>query len=372
MSCENSGFSLFGKTVLHVLTRPACLLFYWLSWHHLCDLCWYGRLYRNVPVLTICFLWWLCAIGYGFWLWSRYKKGRCPLIFHEMLHPQKGLVLSAGTEMTESAGGAEGASGAGGENIRVISADSIKWYIKKRHFCQFFLKNKEVLLLDLREITGEKRDFLNLKLSAVGFPGKGMWRAAAGIFLAVITLRGAGQVAESAIPFRGKLAWFLDDLMSVKTCTLEHDNVYDWGIEGLLEDVREKVDLPQTLCFSDKYELRFAPDGRILIFGVMLYGFDDEKNFADSYLISYNGERSPKITIRLHGAYSALYDPDRSLELLVDAVSRTPLQEIVSKWEGEDCFEILYYGDHQWYGISVFCPENAKQIPFHYFYPKQE
>ena len=201
LSCKNSGGALFGKTFVYVLTRPACLLFYWLSWHHLCDLCWYGRLYRNLPALAVCLLWWLGAIGYGLWLWSRYRKGRCPHIYRVTLSLEKGLVLSAEAE------------GRGSPEARAMSEDTVKWYVKKGQYCQLFTKKKEVLLLDLQGMSEEEKDFLKLNLSAVEFSGNGIWRAAAGIFLVIVTLRGAELAVKSAIPFRGKLSWYVYDWM---------------------------------------------------------------------------------------------------------------------------------------------------------------
>ncbi len=404
MFCENSGTSLFWKAAFHVLTRPVNLVLYWLSWRHLCSLCRYGRLYRNVPVLAVCLVWWLGAIGYGLWLWGRYKKGRRSAVFRKLLPREKGLVLAAGEGAEEAAVRADSAKetvpgGAAETEMREtkpIPEGSVKWYVKRRHFCQLFLKEKEVLLLDLRGLTGEERDFLDVKLSAVSFLGKGIWRAAAGIFLAAVTLCGGRLVAESAVPYQGKLAWYLDDLKDKRTCTLKHDNIYEWGIEGILEDVREKVNLPEALCLATSFNLHFAPDGEIITLDTMLYGFDEKGDFVDSYLISYNRAHSGKITVYLHGASSASYDESRALAPLVEGVSVMPLRETVEEWNGEECFGILYYGSRIWYSsegirlldqdggwqlppydqysfsgysISVFCPENNDLVPARCIYP---
>lgn len=393
LSYENSAGSLFRKIAFHVLTRPVNLALYWLSWRHLCSLCRYGRVARNVPVLAVCLLWWIRAIGYGLLLWNRYKKGRCSAIFHRLLPREKGLGLAAhGAEklaMTEESRGQKPQV----QESRAISEGSIKWYVKRRHFCQFFLKEKEVLLLDLRELTGEERDFLDVKLSAVSPLGKGAWRAMAGILLAAVTLRGGWLVAQSAVPYQGKLAWYLDDLKDKRTCPLKHDNLYEYGIEGILEDVREKVDLPEKLCLATSFNLHFAPDGEILTLDTMLYGFDEEGNFVDSYLISYNRAHSGKLTIYLHGVDGASYDESRALAPLVEAVRVMPLEETVEEWEGEQVFGLLYYGIRQWYSpegirwltrdgswqplpygeytvsgysISLFCPENDDLTPIRY------
>lgn len=402
MSYENSAAALFRKTALHVLTRPVNLALYWLSWHYLCALCRYGQPGRNLPVLAACLLWWLGAIGYGLWLWGRYKKGRCPVVFRRLLVREKGLVL-AGTAQREEAGDAAGDAEPtktvkGDGTRKALGESAVKWYVKRRRFCQFFLEGKEVVLLDLSGFTGEERDFLDVKLSAARPLGKGFWRAAAGIFLAAVTLQGGWMAVQSAIPYRGKLAWYLDDLKNKRTCTLEHDNIYEYGIEGILEDVRQKVDLPEELCLVNGFGLEFGPDGRILALDAMFRGFDGEGNFVDSYLIGYNRAQSGKLTIYLHGAAEAPYDESRALGPLAEAMEVMPLRETVEEWEGEQSFGILYYGVRDWYSpegirllsgdgdwqlprygeysfsgysISVFCPENDNLTPVRYIWTER-
>lgn len=386
LSSANKSGRIFVRTAAYVLTRPPCLAVFWVSWHFLRSLCWYGRLGRNVPILICCLLWWLCAVGYGLWLYKGYSRGgrdgEEPPVFRTLLPDREGLTL-AGTD------------GQGGQREETITGASVKWYVKRKAYCQLFLRDRRTLFLDLRGLGGEEKDFLDLKLSAVSFFGKGTWRAAAGAFLLAVGLHGACQVWESAIPYNGKLSWYLDDLKDKRTVDLWHDNVYDTGIQGVLEDIRRKVDLPETLCLSTSFNLHFAPDGRILTFDTMLNGFDEDGEFTGSYLITYNERRSRKITIYLHGADSGTYQQEKDLKPLVDAVSVMPLRETVEAWEGESCYGILYYGERVWdsgegirfldghgdwwlpedlserlsgYSISVFCPENQETTPVRYLY----
>lgn len=169
LSCENSAGVLFRRTALYMLTRPVNLALYWLSWHHLCALCRYGQRYRNVPVLAAGVLWWIGATGYGLWLWGRYKRGRCPVVFGRILLGEKGLVLAGAGEKaadigkTADIGNAAdigktadaGLNTAGAKDglKREMPENAIKWYVKRRRFCQFFLRGKEVALLDLRQLT---------------------------------------------------------------------------------------------------------------------------------------------------------------------------------------------------------------------------
>lgn len=381
LSSENRGGKLFLRTGFYVLTRPVCLVVWWISWSQLVALCRYGGIRRHVPILALCLLWWICVLVSCIRLWKDYNQGKCRLILRPLFLSGGGLKF-AGTDEKEA-----------GKKM-IIAESLVKWYVKRQDYCQLFLRNKTVLTLDLRELSMEERDFLNVKLSAVGVAGKGTWRTAAGIFLCVVMLYGSVQVAESAIPYQGKLAWFLQDLRDVRTVTLRHDNVFESGVQGILEDIRTKVELPETLCLATSFNLHFLPDGRIQTLDTMLCGFDEEGDFTDSYLISYNAAHSEKIKIRLHGAAGTDYRPEKSLEPLVEAVSVIPLEEIVDAHPEEACFGILYYGVREWssmdeiqlldrnggedrtrgqgliagYTISVFCPENGEAPPVRYIY----
>lgn len=363
LSCENRKASLFGKTVCYVATRPVNLLFYGISWFHLYSLCQFGRLHKNIPVLLACLVWWIGTIGYGLYLWLCYSR--------------KSSLHKLGIGVSE------------------IKAESVKWYIRRQRFCQIFLKDKSVVLLDLQESEQTKKDFLDLKLSTVNILGKKKYRILAGIFLVVVTVYGSFLVIRSAKPYSGKLSWFLDDLKDKRSVTLVHNNIYESGLEGIMEDIRGKVELPEKLCLATSFNLHFAPDGTIQTFDTMLYGFDKNGEFTDSYLITYNAAHSGKIDIYLHGVVGAVFDDNKDLRPLMEAAAVMPLEETVSEWSEEECFGILYYGIREWYSpegirylnhrgecrepaeddyyfngysISVFCPDNEENIPVRYLY----
>ncbi len=363
LSYANSKSSLFWKTAWFVMTRPINLVFYGISWFHLYSLCQFGNLRKNVPILFLCLLWWIGAVGYGLYLWICYSK--------------KALLNTSWNTFSE------------------LKAEDVKWYVKKENDCQFFMKNKSVVTVNLQELGSDEKDFLDLKLSAISALGKRNYRLAAGIVLAIITLYGSFLVVKSAIPYNGQLSWYLDDLKDKRSVTLVHNNIYESGIKGILEDIRSKVDLPETLCLATSFNLHFAPDGTIQTFDTMLYGYDEHGDFTDSYLITYKAARSRKIDIYLHGSGGAAFDIDKDLQPLVEAVSVMPIEETVAEWNSEKTFGILYYGIREWnspegirylnyrgdsrfpsageyyfsgYSVSVFCPDNEAIVPVRYLY----
>ncbi|MCM1122958.1 MAG: hypothetical protein NC416_10270 [Eubacterium sp.] len=363
LSSANSQSTLFLKTAWFVVTRPLNLIIYGISWLHLYFLCQFGNLRKNIPILFLCLLWWIGAVGYGLYLWRYYCKKN----------------LSDNSEST----------------FAEIRTESIKWYSLRKGCCQLFLKDKSVITINLPELDSQERDFLTLKLSTVRTLGKRSYQQIASVLLAVVTLCGSFLVVRSALPYHGELSWYLDDLQNKKSVTLVHDNLYESGIKGILDDIRSTVNLPETLCLATSFNLHFAPDGTIQTFDTMLYGYDNNDDFMDSYLITYNAARSKRIDIYLHGSYGAAFDIDKDLHPLIEAVSIMPIEETVAEWSGEKTFGILYYGTREWnspegirylnyrgdsripaageysfsgYSVSVFCPDNEAIVPVRYLY----
>lgn len=363
LSYEDRKMPLFWNTVCYVGTRPVNLILYGVTWFHLYSLCQFGRLRRNIPILFLCLAWWIGAACYGLFLWNCYQRKQ---------------------RIYES-----------WKAISGMKAEDVRWYSIRKDTCRLFLKDKSVMLVNLRELEDDKIDFLDLKLSTVNALGKRKYRLAACVVLAAITLCGSALVVRSAIPYNGKLSWYLDDLKDKRSVVLTHDNIYESGVAGLLQDVRTKVKLPETLCLATSFNLHFAPDGTIQTFDTMLYGFDENGDFTDSYLITYNAARSKEIDIYLRGAKGAAFDIDKDFKPLVEAVSAMPLRETVAQWSGQDSFGILYYGVREWqstegirylnhkgesrmpppeehcfsgYSVSVFCPESEAVTPVRYLY----
>ena len=383
--------TLFWTTVLYVITTPGCVVFMGISWFHLYSLCRFGRLHKNIPILLLCLLWWTGAIVYGLKLWFSYEQNSQRLLFGKLTVEDGKMLFQGNLE-----GGISESTKQDSAVTEKFSEQQIKWFTNRKDTFRFFLKDKRVLTLTLNEQDGETRDFLMLKLSAVSFFRKKYWRILACILLAVMTVLGASAVVKSAMPWQGKLGTYLRMIQNKRTVTLIHDNVYVDGIEGVLDDIRTEIDLPKMLCLSTSFNMHFAPNGKILSLDTMLYGFDEDGDFVDSYLISYTSSRSSKISVYLHGSGGGVYKEDKDLAPLIEAVSWIPLKQKVRQWEGEDCYGILYYGKREWhdregirilnadgteslppdsdyyfygYSISLFCPENEQLTPVRYLYP---
>ena len=66
------------------------------------------------------------------------------------------------------------------------------------------------------------------------------------ILLIAATLFFGGRIVYSAVPYHGALSWKLDEWMRKKEVELEHNNLFEDGVEGILMDLDEALQLPDV------------------------------------------------------------------------------------------------------------------------------
>lgn len=104
------------------------------------------------------------------------------------------------------------------------------------------------------------------------------------------------NIIYSAIPYNGKLAWKIQDLIHSREVTLTHNNVFDTGIEGILDDLTAALNLPEKLYIAEQFTVDFDGTGKISAIEGFLYG-KDENDQTRTYLISYNAKKSKKFML---------------------------------------------------------------------------
>lgn len=171
---------------------------------------------------------------------------------------------------------------------------------------------------------------------------KTILNCAAAIIIVLITGFYGAKIYHSSINYNGKLAWFLHDLKDKRTVKLEHNNIYENGIDGIFTDINKKIHMPEKLYVSSNFSLSFDSNGKITSIDTLLYGKNAEGQL-ESYLISYNSKSSENITIYLKGYVNAKYDDDKLLEPLINTMKVIPLKKTVEKWPDEQ-YGILYSG----------------------------
>lgn len=361
---------------------PLFLVVYVTAWGAFVRLCLYGGVRRNLPLLALCMAFFAVYLIVYFSELCMYGKRSLKRIFSQF-------------EIEENRIAAEWEEDDRKQQA-VFELRDVRWYRKKKEQIFLFLKGHRFVWLDTEQISEQKREFLEMKLTQRGILATHFWRIPIALILAGVTFLGAAGTAWSAVPFNGKLSWVINELQSSRRVRLVHNNIYEDGLDGLLEDIRGKVDLPEKLCLVNSFNLHFRADGTVETLYTFVKGFDENGNFVDSYLISYDAADSDKITIWLGGAADMEFDQEKDLEPLLEAMRVLPLKETVENWQ-EDIYGILYYGERSWgystegirylepdgsvsypgayasaeikgFSVSVFCPENEAVTPVRYLY----
>lgn len=166
--------------------------------------------------------------------------------------------------------------------------------------------------------------------------------------MAVITLYYGALIYRSAQPYNGKLSWYLDDLVHRRTVAIEHGNLYDYGIEGFLGDLDQKLNLPDELYLAASFNLHFYEDGTIHTVETFLCG-EDEKGTLHSYLITYDSDKSDRATVYLDGTVSDPLNEEKQFQPMRTILGQVDLKAAVSKWDAGE-YGILYYGMRRWDG----------------------
>ncbi len=172
------------------------------------------------------------------------------------------------------------------------------------------------------------------------------WQYISIIIMVAITLFYGVEIYKSATNYGGKLAWTIERIKNERSVKFEHNNIYEYGVEGIFEDINKEYTLPKKLYMASDFKLTFNSDGTITSFDTFVYG-KNEDGKEETYLISYDVNKSQDITVWLNGYAGADYDEDKLLEPLIKTVNAIPVQQTVSKWK-ESKYGLVYYGKRNW------------------------
>ena len=170
------------------------------------------------------------------------------------------------------------------------------------------------------------------------------------IELAVIfaaTIFFGGRIIYSAIPYNGALSWKVYEWTNKKEIMLEHNNLYESGVEGILSDLEEELKLPEELYISKEFQISFDEAGRIQHIDTFLYG-QDKKGKKHTYLIEYNAKKGDMMTIWIDGNVNGEYEEDMRLSPMIEILEKANWKNQVKEWaenSGQSqIYELLYMG----------------------------
>ena len=161
------------------------------------------------------------------------------------------------------------------------------------------------------------------------------------------TLLFGGLIIYSAIPYHGALSWKIDEWLHKKEIILEHDNLFEDGVEGVLTDLEAELDLPEELYIANKFQVTFDENGVIQSIYAFIYGKEDNEE-KKTYLIDYNADVSHSMTVWIDGNVNGQYEQDMQLFPMIAILNRADWKEQVKGWsaisEEQQIYEILYLG----------------------------
>lgn len=173
-----------------------------------------------------------------------------------------------------------------------------------------------------------------------------IWYFMALFILILTTVTTGANVYKSGRSFNGKLSWFIQDLKNKRKIKFSHNNIYHDGLDGIFQDIKKKIDLPEELYLSNEFRLKFNSKGEVSYLYSYLYG-KDKKGESQSFLISYDVRKSEDIIVYLNGQVNENYDDRKKLQAFIDLMKWVPLEESVQKWNQEE-YGILYAGVRSW------------------------
>lgn len=166
------------------------------------------------------------------------------------------------------------------------------------------------------------------------------------LIFAVSTVFFCGQIVYSAIPYNGALSWKIDDLIHKKEVALEHNNIFEDGIEGIINDIDKKLNLPEELYISESFQVRFDANGTVKNINTLLYGKHNNGKFK-TYLVDYNANKSDHMTIWLDAYTDGNYNEDMKLFPMFRILENADWQKKVAYWSKSNIdhqYEIFYAG----------------------------
>lgn len=182
--------------------------------------------------------------------------------------------------------------------------------------------------------------------NAKSFRKKKMFYIEMVVFI-MATLFFGGRIIYSGIKYNGALSWKIDAWLHQREIKLEHNNIFQTGMEGILTDLDEALDLPEELYICEKMQVTFDENGTIQSIYTFLYG-KDEKGKERTYLIDYHASKSDKMEVCLDGNANGTYDKDMRLSPMIKILKSAKWKKQVKIWtkrfDNQPIYEIVYFG----------------------------
>lgn len=170
-----------------------------------------------------------------------------------------------------------------------------------------------------------------------------------------------GGIVYSAMPYHGALSWKIDEWRHRKEISLEHTNIFESGVEGILSDLNKELKMPEQLYIANEFRVTFDENGKIQSIYTFLYG-KNEKGKEKTYLIDYDAKHGDSMTVWTDGYTNGNYESEMCLTPMLEILKKAGWIQQVQTWSGSftepQTYEILYYGRR-----GFLSDEGLKYIP---------
>lgn len=166
------------------------------------------------------------------------------------------------------------------------------------------------------------------------------------VFVLVTTGYYGASIIESGTKYNGKLSWKIDEWTRSKKIKLEHNNIYEDGLEGIFEDLETKIDLPKELYLANQFSVKFNYEGTITSIYSFFYG-KDASGRTRTYLLDYDNRKSDKMTVWLDGNAVTEYKESEKVTPLFDMMEHVDLKQEICSYNqeyGTYIYELKYFG----------------------------
>lgn len=172
------------------------------------------------------------------------------------------------------------------------------------------------------------------------------------------------KIYKNSTTYGTKLYRIVHKIKSEREVNFEKNNIYEYGVKGIFEDINKKCKLPSKMYMSNDLNIKFNKDGTIKYFETLIYGKDKDGE-DKSYLIYFDKNKSKKIKVVMDVAINVSYSNDKILDPLFETVECISIKDTVKNWNEKE-FELLYKGKRNWEGNRegiVLINENGKEVP---------
>lgn len=327
---ERYGRLLFGELLRRRLINPIFLLLYLVGWQTLYSLSKFGRLRKNLPILAVLGV---VFMGILIQLLADYAIRR----LRRPLWRGQGIGFAKDSLVIAEADGS-----LAGEilwtQVECIR-DNRNWYYL---FCtdKRFLPLPKALFTDPAvavELEIHRGEIKRKKI-------RGTWAAAA-VWLCV-TAAGLFAVGKSALNYNGKLSWYISRIQNTRTVSLENDNLFETGLDGIMETAAKKVDF-MPFMMQKSLSVHLKADGTVKTFDAYIYGYDVNYKLVKTYLLWYDAGkgRGLSIEVRDYEGVSATEDsafkPNRDFRYVEEIFRSVGLKDIIEE-DGAEGYGFSY------------------------------